>query len=167
MINSLHLSDITQCSLGSNLRIYNIDAVSLCFKAHECITNRNDQTERRSSVLNILSTCDCLSLLFAGLRSHPHHPEVVGTELGEPLGCFCLLGLLPFNTVMDGTDDEAGRRQVLNITKGFVSECQGVFWWEWMGSAGKNLLDRGGYGICTRVVLTNKWYWRNKPQTCM
>lgn len=42
----------------------------------------------------------CLSLMSAGLRSHPHHPEVVGAELGEPLGCVRILGLLPSNSVM-------------------------------------------------------------------
>lgn len=38
--------------------------------------------------------------MSAGLRSPSHHPEVVWAELGEPLGCVRLLGLLPFNSVM-------------------------------------------------------------------
>lgn len=38
----------------------------------------------------------------AGLCSHPHHPKVVGIELGKPLGCICLLDFLPFNSLIRG-----------------------------------------------------------------
>lgn len=68
-------------------------------------------------------------LLPAGLRSNPHHPQVVWTELGEPLGCVRLLGLLPFDPVM--SLEQTGRilGQVVVViwleqrTMGQVEDC--------------------------------------------
>lgn len=74
----------------------------------DCLTNLANETllvlEHHSPQWSGLHrlTPACLSLLFAGLCSHPHHPKVVWTELGEPLGCVRLLGLLPFNSVSRG-----------------------------------------------------------------
>lgn len=52
-------------------------------------------------MLLFFHSADCGVVFFAaGLRSRPHHPAVVWTQLGEPLGRTGLLAFLPANSLI-------------------------------------------------------------------
>lgn len=62
-----------------------------------------------------------LFILFAGLRSHPHHPEMVRPGMGQPLGRVLLLGLLLSDSVT--WSRQAGCCDSMGL-------CQWT-WWDW------------------------------------
>ncbi len=84
----------------------------------------------------------CL-FLSAGLRSHPHHPEVVWTELGQPLGGVRLLGLLPFNPVTSSEptpSSSSSYKEFVNIRMLLSDGRTGI------GTGGRTVGQVGGRG---------------------